>query len=161
MDAQRFDALTRRLSRPRTRRWFVKSAVGGAAATLAAAATVSDSLGYCSRIFSDELPCSVDAQCLGSEYCTPDGFCCADGSRYCQNLCSCVAANQPCGTSCSPGLTRCATGCTPTSRDTQNCGACGHRCAPGQSCSNGTCCRKGTISCNGVCKPASQCLPEV
>ena len=64
---------------------------------------------------------------------------------------SCDGNGQVCSaTATDAGLTL---ACTDTSKDPQNCGACGTGCLPQQSCSGGQCtsCGAGQISCGGVC----------
>ena len=52
--------------------------------------------------------------------------------------------------SCAPNVL-CGSICVNTSKDQDNCGACGHVCAPGELCSLGKCCPCGTVNCGGVC----------
>jgi hypothetical protein len=52
--------------------------------------------------------------------------------------------------SCAPN-TLCGSICVNTSKDQDNCGACGHVCAPGELCSLGKCCPCGSVNCGGVC----------
>jgi hypothetical protein len=56
---------------------------------------------------------------------------------------------------CGPGTVQCGATCTVVAFDPQNCGACGHACAKGQSCSGGSCgseeCNGGTTACGAAC----------
>ena len=86
---------------------------------------------------------------------------CPTGSHLCSG--ACVGDNDPahCGTACSPcdrpphatstcngtacgyacldGFAMCGSDCVDLSFDEQNCGSCGHGCAPSETCSSGTC----------------------
>jgi hypothetical protein len=42
-------------------------------------------------------------------------------------------------------------GCADLSKDANNCGACGVKCAMAQTCSNGSCCAAGRTGCGGAC----------
>ncbi len=56
--------------------------------------------------------------------------------------------------SCSVGKAACGGACVDTATDVDNCGACGHTCAPGDVCSTGNCspyCGGGTSLCSGSC----------
>lgn len=59
------------------------------------------------------------------------------------------------GGSCGTGTTRCGSECTVTKFDPNNCGACGVKCAMGQSCSEGMCtsqtCNGGSVQCGASC----------
>jgi hypothetical protein len=62
------------------------------------------------------------------------------------------AANE--AAACSGGQTACGLGCADTSKDPDNCGACGKTCTGGQVCSQGACamtCSGGTTQCGQSC----------
>ncbi len=52
--------------------------------------------------------------------------------------------------SCAPNVL-CGSICVNTSKDQDNCGACGNVCPPGDLCSLGKCCPCGSVNCGGVC----------
>jgi hypothetical protein len=57
------------------------------------------------------------------------------------------------GGGCAADQTTCGGECVSTSRDTANCGSCGHACASDEVCSAGTCaitCSSGLTMCSGV-----------
>ena len=69
---------------------------------------------------------------------------CGDPTPLCQDG-TCVAA-------CAPGRERCGVDCVDTDTDRENCGRCGHACAPGAACAGGLC--EGECAgmvCGGVC----------
>jgi hypothetical protein len=58
------------------------------------------------------------------------------------------------GINCGAGSTECNGSCTAIARDPENCGACGKKCAAGESCSAGICtsgCGMGTTKCGAEC----------
>ena len=59
------------------------------------------------------------------------------------------------GGNCGNGATMCGSTCTVTQFDPNNCGACGTKCASGQSCVSGACtssvCNGGTTQCGDKC----------
>jgi hypothetical protein len=89
-----------------------------------------------------------DMRCGGgpSGQCEASGLCHC-GSNTCRpgEACKKNGANTDCacngGAACSGSEACCQTpsGCRDLDNDSQNCGACGHACAPGASCVNGAC----------------------
>lgn len=76
------------------------------------------------------------------------------GGRYAPDLCGASYSNLFCCTKDTPDC--CGATCADLQGDPQNCGACGHRCAPGQYCSNGMCaspatCKTGFTLCGSKC----------
>lgn len=91
--------------------------------------------------------CYPWARCVPDKF-SPTGCMLIGQDAYCHPI------GRPCsGCSCPLGLTNCTIGCTDLKTDADNCGACGHTCAVGQTCLNGTCgtCPPGSINCNGNC----------
>jgi hypothetical protein len=90
--------------------------------------------GACAALASDPLNCgSCGIVC-------PPGATCQNG--MCNGLAECAAgrAGSFCNLDAGPFYLCCAgLGCIDTSRDNQNCGACGLGCSSGQSCSAGIC----------------------
>jgi len=85
--------------------------------------------GTCGHACASGQSCS-NGTCSGSVACT-SGMNCPTGEVCNQGVCS---------PSCSTGLIVCSGGtCVNTSNDPNNCGACGHACASGQSCVSGQC----------------------
>jgi Stigma-specific protein, Stig1 len=115
------------------------------------------------RFDNPELYASCYEACYNA-YCTRAGgttgvACNADQLKACQSehppgdpfRGDCYFFYGPCG----PGKTCCGSGgeqmCVSLLYDSQNCGFCGHRCAPGDFCCRGTCCPSGSSCCGGAC----------
>lgn len=152
MDGARFDAAAKALATGVSRRTMLKGLVGGVMAAItsraapAAACTPPGFPNYC----------NADSECCDNGLCI-NGICqCPTGKKTCGDRC--IDQALTCGPSyCPAGYKTCGTRCIDTTRDRNNCGACGRVCATGQTCSNGNCCRKGHVFCNGTCKLSSQC----
>lgn len=139
MDSRRFDALTRRLGSPVSRR----SLVGGALASLSGATVGGDAAPKkCAKLTK---PCGGKA-----------GKCCP-GTKCVKKQCKCPR----------PIIDRCGQRCVNFQTDMLNCGACGSGCKQGQLCQSGSCqctedscSRKSTIGCiSGNCVPCDVCEP--
>lgn len=138
---------------------------------LAAAALLAAILGAC----SNDVPCSVDADCpsdsicaggrCGVRECSPacdDGFECIRGecAARMDALCSDAKPNGLCpsgqtcidGLCCAEGMIRCGKSCIDPNADRSHCGECGGACEVQEVCIDGACqCAPGQKSCNGTC----------
>ena len=113
------------------------------------------------------ITCPAGATCVNGACTFPDAACAnkangdvctvTNGTGVCTNG-QCLVAT------CNAGFADCngnrADGCeTNTLSDAQNCGACLHSCAAGQTCVNGVCtttsCPPGQVLCNGLCITAN------
>ncbi len=121
--------------------------------------------------------CQVPTTCNGGPPCSPEDQCCSSGCSdtnsdpdNCGSCGKVCATDQTCaggtchspvgcngGPACPPVDLCCATGCEDTSSDPNNCGGCGHVCAPGQSCVESVC-QMGP-NCHGepACTGAQSC----
>lgn len=115
--------------------------------------------------------CMSDSDCTGNPatpHCDPNGNCVgcvSDGQCLDGGACT----NETCG--CSGSLSYCGSGCTDTTQDTANCGACGNACAGVQpNCCGGNCvdtysdpqnCGSCSASCNGNNCCASNCSDPI
>lgn len=113
---------------------------------------------------ASKFPCSVDTS-TDTENCGGCGNVCPSGDdvaallggRY-------YCTGGTCRLACDPGFGDCngdaTDGCeTSLSCDSDNCGACGKKCAPGEFCHEGECgCPAGLEECNSACKIPDGCF---
>lgn len=119
----------------------------------------------CVEVAGDPEHCGACGQaCGGGERCDGgtclcgDAVACGDGELCCGETPTCMAADAPqcqCGdTACSAGQGCCdvegTEQCTPTTRNEQNCGACGVTCTEREECQGGGCqCFRNFADCDG------------
>ena len=145
MDGQRFDALSRLLAAPTTRRSALKIALGLLAGGGALAGRGVASADSCEE-GGDR--CTLDSQC-----CT--GVCNTDPALP-------LAVRNRCA--CEAGRTACRDDCAILDLDREHCGACNVRCARGKVCCMGACvtagtcttCPAGMTMCAGKCVPLAE-----
>ena len=169
MDATHFDAMTRALVAPRSRRRVLVAAVGAALGGLLGAAGLKEAAAACREVGEK---CAADGDCCAGARCNGKGRCvCKAGRTNCDGRCrdlvtdeqNCGACGQTipagkiccfrrardpetdpnncgaCGVSC-PTLTSCCGGaCVNLNLSPVHCGACNRQCAPGKSCCRGAC----------------------
>lgn len=157
MDGTRFDDLARELASGVTRRRFLRSLAGGAVAMMAGARVVADTSATCTPPGPRNF-CNADSDCCAGAICRFGACRCGAGFKQCGSRC--VSISTQCGV-CPTGYQHCDGQCRNVQSDRYNCGSCHHACPANQTCSGGHCCPKGTIFCEGSCKMASQCLPEI
>jgi hypothetical protein len=118
--------------------------------------------------------CHGEPSCTGGQTCCSEG--CTDTSSDPENCGKCgttCTSEQTCtkgmcknlpkcngGPPCTDGQTCCASGCTDTSSDPNNCGACGKQCGPDETCASGMC--QSAFNCNGgpACMSPDQCCSD-
>lgn len=151
MDAERFDTLTRGLTRARSRRGALAALLGGTLGLLGGLlpgrGAVPVRAGLADELLGDQ---PVFNYCA-SQGLTDCGGYCADtlfdpnNCGFCGNFCSLV-----------DGLNCCSGVCVNTSIDAFNCGGCGNSCPLGGFCQGGFCtgllCPDGLVDCRvGYC----------
>jgi len=124
--------------------------------------------------------CTPNANCNGGPVCTGVNQCCAAG---CTNIDTDTSNCGSCGNACGAGAmclggvcqippschggpvctgteTCCGQGCTDTTTDPINCGACNSPCPTGNACVGGVC--KAPTTCNGgpACATVDTCCPS-
>ncbi len=156
MDGNRFDNLSRALTRGLTRRGAIKvfaaALIGGGTTRLAGdAAAIPPGPSRRSLCRVPFAGCTRHQQCC-SGTCTTgrqlprnlrNRCACYDGLTGCNGFCIDLDTDNnhcgACGNACADGRRCCAGTCLDTSADEANCGACGIVCADGHQCCDGTC----------------------
>ncbi len=101
--------------------------------------------GACGNRCAMGVPCVAGA-CMAAT-CTPA---CDAGETCMDGACRCGA-----GAGCGDGLSCCGGGCVDPASNTNHCGACGRRCAAGESCEAGTC---TAPTCTPACAAGETCV---
>ena len=158
MEPNKFDAFTKAIATPTSRRAALKTLV----VTTVGGVVAWAGLG---KVFAKDCdpPCSSGLTCCGGK--------CIDlrnDPKHCGD-CNVVCASGLCvnGLCCPPGATKCGNACcsftccggntcVDTRHDINNCGSCGNKCNASQcqTCQNGTCvfrCTNGQVCQNGTC----------
>ncbi len=149
MDDRRFDDLTRRLAAPRSRRSFVRAAVGAAAAGLLARLPAAHSAAAAG--------CRADADCADGNACTTDRC----RKRVCQHLpialvCTALDQCHVAGT-CDPATGQCTNPLKPNGTACTD----GNACTRTDTCQAGACVGGNPVVCTALdqCHVAGTCNP--
>jgi hypothetical protein len=153
MDADRFDALVRRVALVASRRRLITAVAGGiAGAAIAAVGGSPAALAYrrC-RLPGGGRGRLCAGVCLDikndSDNCGRCGNVCSGSTFCCNGWCADPAQNAP---GCCPPSLVCEGSCTSPYSDRANCGGCGRVCGGNQDCCDGRCLRRGTAeNCDG------------
>jgi len=111
----------------------------------------------CKKLSSDDLNCGAcDNACKAPTNDADPAWRCGANVTPANTKWTCLSS--ACELSCKPGFgdcnnVFCTDGCEIDLKvDPENCGACGNKCAAGQTCEGGSCmCPAGTINCGGDC----------
>jgi hypothetical protein len=147
MDANRFDDLSRALSRAASRRGVVRAALAALAGAAIPAAARAQGTSVCREA---AIGCTLDNQCC---------------SGYCERRTS-VPRNKRNRCACPGNLTACGSDCADLQTDERHCGACGVRCGDNETCCGGVCRDlnsdpKHCGACGKSCKGSEGCFGGV
>jgi hypothetical protein len=157
MEDSRFDALTKAMATPTSRRQALKALGASVVGGILGLSRIGTALADKPLCRGNGSKCSLGKQCC-SGYCA-NNVCTCPPAPACNSACpcpsgstcvngTCCPSSQACNGTCCPSGQGCCNGTCTDLNTTSNCGSCGNTCtSPGQICQNGQCVTSNLYNC--------------